>query len=154
MSEIGTGRLQYRSELHARQARETRQVVVEARAEDRRAGRAAARTNAASLRRINEGFREELSGLVAADRTPATALSYATPNIMAPYGTSQFTPSRYGTPGRMLLLGDAAHAVSPPGRARRWPSRMRRARPVHDHLGHGDAARTERDLEHLCMWPR
>ncbi|WP_248763085.1 NAD(P)/FAD-dependent oxidoreductase [Pseudarthrobacter sp. SSS035] len=57
--------------------------------------------------------RDWLAGLVSADRTPMAAIVTATPDIIRPYSTFDFPSIPRWHRGRMVLVGDAAHAASP-----------------------------------------
>lgn len=67
----------------------------------------------AQLRARAVGFRDELGGLVAEPGTPAAALVDATESIMTPWPTRYFPTVPVWHTDRMLIIGDAAHAVSP-----------------------------------------
>jgi FAD-dependent urate hydroxylase len=54
-----------------------------------------------------------LVGLVSADRTPMAAIIGATSEIIRPYSTFDFPTIPRWHSGRMVLVGDAAHAASP-----------------------------------------
>lgn len=54
-----------------------------------------------------------LMGLVSGDRTPMAAIIEATDGIIAPYMTYDFPSIPTWHRGRMVLVGDAAHAASP-----------------------------------------
>jgi 2-polyprenyl-6-methoxyphenol hydroxylase-like FAD-dependent oxidoreductase len=54
-----------------------------------------------------------LTGLVAGDRTPMAAVIEAAPDIIRPYSTFDFPSVPRWQRGRMVLVGDAAHAASP-----------------------------------------
>jgi 2-polyprenyl-6-methoxyphenol hydroxylase-like FAD-dependent oxidoreductase len=60
-----------------------------------------------------EELKDWLAGLVSADRTPMAAIIRATPDIIRPYSTFDFPPLPRWHRGRMVLVGDAAHAASP-----------------------------------------
>ncbi|XAS72064.1 NAD(P)/FAD-dependent oxidoreductase [Micrococcaceae bacterium Sec5.1] len=60
-----------------------------------------------------EELRDWLTGLVAGDRTPMAALIRATEDIIKPYSTFDFPSVPRWHRGRMVLVGDAAHASSP-----------------------------------------
>lgn len=54
-----------------------------------------------------------LAGLVAGDRTPMASIVGATSEILRPYSTFDFPSIPRWHRGRMVLVGDAAHAASP-----------------------------------------
>jgi FAD-dependent urate hydroxylase len=54
-----------------------------------------------------------LAGLVSGDRTPMAAIITATSDIVRPYRTYDFPSIPRWHRGRMVLVGDAAHAASP-----------------------------------------
>jgi 2-polyprenyl-6-methoxyphenol hydroxylase-like FAD-dependent oxidoreductase len=58
-------------------------------------------------------LRSWLTSLVAGDRTPMAAIIAATPDIIKPYSTFDFPSVPRWHRGRMVLVGDAAHAASP-----------------------------------------
>jgi FAD-dependent urate hydroxylase len=58
-------------------------------------------------------LKDWLAGLVSADRTPMAAIIGATPDIIRPYSTFDFPTIPRWHRGRMVLVGDAAHAASP-----------------------------------------
>ena len=58
-------------------------------------------------------LKDWLAGLVSADRTPMAAIIEATPDIIRPYSTFDFPTIPRWHSGRMVLVGDAAHAASP-----------------------------------------
>jgi FAD-dependent urate hydroxylase len=58
-------------------------------------------------------LKEWLAGLVSADRTPMAAIISATPDVIRPYSTFDFPTIPLWHRGRMVLVGDAAHAASP-----------------------------------------
>lgn len=58
-------------------------------------------------------LKDWLTGLVAGDRTPMAAVVAATPEIIRPYSTFDFPGIPCWHRGRMVLVGDAAHAASP-----------------------------------------
>ena len=58
-------------------------------------------------------LRSWLTRLVAGDRTPMAAIIAATPDIIKPYSTFDFPSVPSWHRGRMVLVGDAAHAASP-----------------------------------------
>ena len=58
-------------------------------------------------------LKDWLAGLVSADRTPMAAIIVATPDIIRPYSTFDFPSTPRWHRGRMVLVGDAAHAASP-----------------------------------------
>ncbi|MBT2531014.1 FAD-dependent monooxygenase [Arthrobacter sp. ISL-48] len=58
-------------------------------------------------------LKDWLTGLVAADRTPMASIISATPDIIRPYSTFDFPSIPRWHRGRMVLVGDAAHAASP-----------------------------------------
>jgi FAD-dependent urate hydroxylase len=58
-------------------------------------------------------LKDWLAGLVSADRTPMAAIIGATPDIIRPYSTFDFPTIPRWHSGRMVLVGDAAHAASP-----------------------------------------
>jgi 2-polyprenyl-6-methoxyphenol hydroxylase-like FAD-dependent oxidoreductase len=60
-----------------------------------------------------EELKDWLAGLVSADRTPMAAIIAATPDIIRPYSTFDFPTIPRWHSGRMVLVGDAAHAASP-----------------------------------------
>ena len=60
-----------------------------------------------------EELKDWLTGLVAGDRTPMAAVIGATPDIIRPYSTFDFPSIPRWHRGRMVLVGDAAHAASP-----------------------------------------
>lgn len=59
------------------------------------------------------GRKSWLTQLVAGDRTPMAAIIAATDDIIRPYTTSDFPSIPSWHRGRMVLVGDAAHAASP-----------------------------------------
>ncbi len=60
-----------------------------------------------------EQLKQWLTGLVAGDRTPMAAIISATGDIIRPYSTYDFPSVPHWHRGRMVLVGDAAHAASP-----------------------------------------
>jgi 2-polyprenyl-6-methoxyphenol hydroxylase-like FAD-dependent oxidoreductase len=60
-----------------------------------------------------EEFRAELVELFEADRTPAVDIIKATPKIYPPWVTYDFPTVPNWRTDRMIIVGDAAHAVSP-----------------------------------------
>jgi FAD-dependent urate hydroxylase len=58
-------------------------------------------------------WRAHLLDLVAGDRTPAAAIIEATDEILGPWGTFDLPRVGVWHDGRIVLLGDAAHAASP-----------------------------------------
>jgi len=60
-----------------------------------------------------EDFRAELVDLFSADRTPAVGIIKATPEIYPPWVTYDFPNVPTWHTDRMIIVGDAAHAVSP-----------------------------------------
>jgi 2-polyprenyl-6-methoxyphenol hydroxylase-like FAD-dependent oxidoreductase len=58
-------------------------------------------------------LRSWLTGLVACDRTPMDAIIATTEDIIKPYSTFDFPSIPSWHRGRMVLVGDAAHAASP-----------------------------------------
>ena len=60
-----------------------------------------------------EELKSWLTGLVAGDRTPMAALIRATEDIIKPYSTFDFPSVPRWHSGKMVLVGDAAHAASP-----------------------------------------
>ncbi|WP_206784397.1 NAD(P)/FAD-dependent oxidoreductase [Amycolatopsis sp. MtRt-6] len=60
-----------------------------------------------------ENFRKDLLDLVARDRTPATEIIRATRRIYPPWPTYDFPTVPVWHRGRMVIIGDAAHATSP-----------------------------------------
>lgn len=58
-------------------------------------------------------LRSWLTSLAAGDRTPMAAIIAATPDIIKPYSTFDFPSLPSWHRGRMVLVGDAAHAASP-----------------------------------------
>ncbi|HET6707587.1 FAD-dependent oxidoreductase [Amycolatopsis sp.] len=60
-----------------------------------------------------ENFRKELLDLVARDRTPATEIIRATRRIYPAWPTYDFPTVPVWHRGRMVIIGDAAHATSP-----------------------------------------
>jgi len=70
--------------------------------------------SAAELRALTgESFRKELLDLVARDRTPATEIIRATRKIYPAWPTYDFPTVPVWHRGRMVIIGDAAHATSP-----------------------------------------
>lgn len=69
--------------------------------------------DAAELARIRATFRDDLLADLAGDGTQAAALLAATDDLLAPYGTYYFPSVPTWRTDRMLIVGDAAHAVSP-----------------------------------------
>jgi FAD-dependent urate hydroxylase len=67
----------------------------------------------AQLRARAAGFRDELRGLLAEPGTPGAAIVDATETIMPPWNTYYFPTVPTWHTDRMLIIGDAAHAVSP-----------------------------------------
>ncbi|MGW3964610.1 FAD-dependent oxidoreductase [Amycolatopsis sp. NPDC005003] len=68
----------------------------------------------AELRTLTgENFRKELLDLVARDRTPATEIIRATRKIYPAWPTYDFPTVPVWHRGRMVIIGDAAHATSP-----------------------------------------
>ncbi|MFD9894967.1 FAD-dependent oxidoreductase [Amycolatopsis sp. NPDC059027] len=60
-----------------------------------------------------ERWRAELLRLFAADRTPAVGIVRATREIYQPWATYDFPSVPVWRKGRMVIIGDAAHATSP-----------------------------------------
>ncbi|MEU0529350.1 FAD-dependent oxidoreductase [Amycolatopsis tolypomycina] len=60
-----------------------------------------------------ENFRQELLDLVAPDRTPAAEIIRATRRIYPAWPTYDFPTVPVWHRGRMVIIGDAAHATSP-----------------------------------------
>jgi len=60
-----------------------------------------------------EQWRAELNRLFADDETPARDLIRATRDILRPWGTYDFPHVPQWHRGRMVIIGDAAHAASP-----------------------------------------
>jgi 2-polyprenyl-6-methoxyphenol hydroxylase-like FAD-dependent oxidoreductase len=60
-----------------------------------------------------EELKDWLTGLVAGDRTPMASIVSASPDIIRPYSTFDFPSIPRWHRGRMVLVGDAAHAASP-----------------------------------------
>jgi 2-polyprenyl-6-methoxyphenol hydroxylase-like FAD-dependent oxidoreductase len=58
-------------------------------------------------------LRDWLTGLVAGDKTPMASIIGASPDIIRPYSTFDFPSIPRWHRGRMVLVGDAAHAASP-----------------------------------------
>ena len=58
-------------------------------------------------------LRDWLTGLVAGDKTPMASIISASPDIIRPYSTFDFPSIPRWHRGRMVLVGDAAHAASP-----------------------------------------
>lgn len=61
----------------------------------------------------DEAWRAELVRLVRADRTPAREIVEHTPEIVRPWATYDFPTVPVWHRDRMVIIGDAAHAVSP-----------------------------------------
>jgi FAD-dependent urate hydroxylase len=71
------------------------------------------RTSEDLSRLAPDELKDWLTGLVAGDRTPMAAVIGATPDIIRPYSTFDFPSIPRWHRGRMVLVGDAAHAASP-----------------------------------------
>ncbi|WP_158879467.1 FAD-dependent oxidoreductase [Amycolatopsis anabasis] len=75
--------------------------------------RAVAPTAAELAAITDEQWRAELIRLFRADRTPAVRIIEATPEIFRPWATYDFPNVPIWHRDRMVIIGDAAHAVSP-----------------------------------------
>lgn len=60
-----------------------------------------------------EGWRAELNRMVADDRGPALDIIAATEQIVLPWNTTDLPNVQRWQAGAMVLIGDAAHAISP-----------------------------------------
>ncbi|AKU15056.1 FAD-dependent oxidoreductase [Luteipulveratus mongoliensis] len=62
---------------------------------------------------VGERWRAELVSLLKVDKTPAAAIVEVTPEIYAPWATYDYPSVPTWRNGRMVIIGDAAHATSP-----------------------------------------